>query len=405
MKSSRAARNYSLFRCVVNVTGTLRPRKTAAQGTSVMSSEAETSLINSGANKFRDSSTPLGMTKKVRASIPLLLTFLFFLTSLSASAHEVRPAYLQLHQTGTETYDVLWKVPARGDNMRLGIYVEFPSGTTKVSLSRTSFANDASTERWSIKRPGGLTGGEIHIAGLPATMTDVLVRIENLGGTTQVTRLTPSSPSFAVSAAPRAVEVTRTYLVLGVEHILFGVDHLLFVLALLILVKGWRKLIGTITAFTVAHSITLAAATLGFVHVPSKPVEATIALSIVFVACEIVHRRQGRSGLTEMWPWVIAFSFGLLHGLGFAGALREVGLPQNAIPLALLFFNVGVELGQLLFIGIVMAVIAVAVRAAKKFSQLNLAQQSALAWCENISAYAIGGVAMFWVIQRTAAIW
>ena len=156
---------------------------------------------------------------------------------------------------------------------------------------------------------------------------------------------------------------------LGVEHILFGVDHLLFVLALLILVKGWRKLVGTITAFTVAHSITLAAATLGFVHVPSKPVEATIALSIVFVACEIVHRRQGRSGLTETWPWVIAFSFGLLHGLGFASALREVGLPQNAIPLALLFFNIGVELGQLLFIGVVMAVIALAVRAARNFSR------------------------------------
>ena len=172
-----------------------------------------------------------------------------------------------------------------------------------------------------------------------------------------------------VAAAPGALEVCRTYLVLGVEHILFGVDHLLFVLALLILVKGWRKLVGTITAFTVAHSITLAAATLGFVHVPCKPVEATIALSIVFVACEIVHRRQGRSGLTEMWPWVIAFSFGLLHGLGFASALREVGLPQNAIPLALLFFNVGVELGQLLFIGFVIAVIALAVRAAKKFSQ------------------------------------
>ena len=145
-------------------------------------------------------------------------------------------------------------------------------------------------------------------------MTDVLVRIENLDGTTQVTRVTPSSPSFVVAAAPGALEVCRTYPALGVEHILFGVDHLLFVLALLILVKGWRKLVGTITAFTIAHSITLAAATLGFVHVPSKPVEATIALSIVFVACEIVHRRQGRSGLTEMWPWVIAFSFGLLHG-------------------------------------------------------------------------------------------
>jgi len=329
----------------------------------------------------------------------------FGLTSLSASAHEVRPAYLQLHQTETETYDVLWKVPARGDNMRLGIYVEFPPGTTKVTPPRTTFANDASTERWSVKRPGGLTGGEIQIDGLAATMTDVLVRIENLDHTTQVTRLTPSSPSLVVSAAPGALDVTRTYLVLGVEHILFGVDHLLFVLALLILVKGWRKLVGTITAFTVAHSITLAAATLGFVQVPSKPVEATIALSIVFVACEIVHRRSGRFGLTEAWPWVIAFTFGLLHGLGFAGALRDVGLPQNAIPLALLFFNIGVEVGHLLFIGLVMAVIALAVHAAKKLTRSNVTPQFAFKWCEAISACAIGSVAMFWVIQRAAAIW
>ena len=318
-----------------------------------------------------------------------------------ASAHEVRPAYLELRQTATDTYDVLWKVPARGDNMRLGIYVEFPSGTTNVTTPRTLFANEASIERWSIGRPGGLTGENIHISGLAATMTDVLVRIENLDGTTQVTRVTPPSPSFVVVAAPGAFEVCRTYLVLGVEHILFGVDHLLFVLALLILVKGWRKLVGTITAFTVAHSITLAAATLGFVHIPGKPVEATIALSIVFVACEIVHRRQGRSGLTETWPWVIAFSFGLLHGLGFASALREVGLPQNAIPLALVFFNVGVELGQLLFISFIMAVVAVAVYAAKRFSQWHVTPQSVFAWCENVSAYAIGGVAAFWLIERT----
>src|SRR5207248_7303960 len=345
--------------------------------------------------------TPLEMTKNVWASIPLLLTFLFFLTSLSAWAHEVRPAYLELRQTGTETYDVLWKVPARGDDMRLGIYVEFPSGTTKVTPPQTIFANDASTERWSIRRPGGLIGREIQIDGLAATMTDVLVRVENLDHTTQVTRLTPSSPSLVVSAAPGALEVCRTYLVLGVEHILFGIDHLLFVLALLVLVKGWRKLVGTITAFTIAHSITLAAATLGFVHVPSKPVEATIALSILFVACEIVHRRWGRIVLTETWPWIIAFTFGLLHGLGFAGALREVGLPQTAIPLALLFFNVGVEVGQLLFIGSVMAAIAVPVYAAKKFSRSNVAPQFAFNWCESISAYAIGGVAMFGVIQRT----
>ena len=338
---------------------------------------------------------------RVRASVPLLLTFVFFVTSLSASAHEVRPAYLELRQTGADTYDVLWKVPARGDNMRLGIYVEFPFGTTNVTTPRTLFANDASTERWSIKQPGGLTGDEVHITGLAATMTDVLVRVENLDNTTQVTRVTPSSPSFVVAAVPSALDVTRTYLMLGVEHILFGVDHLLFVLALLILVKGWRKLVGTITAFTIAHSITLAAATLGFVRVPSKPVEATIALSIVFVACEIVHRRQGRSGLTEGWPWIIAFSFGLLHGLGFAGALREVGLPQNAIPLALLFFNVGVELGQLLFIGSFVAVITLAVHLIKRFSQWNVAPQSTFAWCGNVSAYVIGAVAAFWLIERT----
>src|SRR5213592_479137 len=132
----------------------------------------------------------------------------------SASAHEVRPAYLELRQTGADTYDVLWKVPARGDNMRLGIYVEFPSGTTNVTTPRTLFANDASTERWSIKRPGGLTGDKVHITGLEATLTDVLVRIENLDSTTQVTRVTPSSPSFVVAAAPGALEVCRTYLVL-----------------------------------------------------------------------------------------------------------------------------------------------------------------------------------------------
>ena len=337
--------------------------------------------------------------------VPTFWPFLTLLCCITltppASAHEVRPAYLELRQTGTETYDVLWKVPARDDNMRLGIYVEFPSDTTKVTPSQTTFVNDASTERWSVKRPDGLAGDEIHITGLAATMTDVLVRIENLDGTTQVTRVTPSAPSFVVAAAPSTLEVTRTYLVLGVEHILFGVDHLLFVLALLILVKGWRRLVGTITAFTVAHSITLAVATLGFVHVPSKPVEATIALSIVFVACEIVHRRSGQTCLTEAWPWVIVFTFGLLHGFGFASALREVGLPQNAIPLALLFFNFGVEVGQLLFISFVMTIIAAAVYAARKFTLSNVTPHSAFSWCESISAYGIGAIAAFWLIERT----
>ena len=332
----------------------------------------------------------------------VLLVFLLLAASAGGVlAHEVRPAYLELKQTGPETYDVFWKVPGRGEDLRLGLYVELPAGTTNLSKPRASFVNSAFTERWSIKRAGGLTGGTIHIAGLSATMTDVLVRVERRDGTTQVIRLTPSAPSFVVEAVPRALEITRTYLVLGVEHILLGIDHLLFVLALLILVKGWRRLVGTITAFTLAHSITLAAATLGFVSVPGPPVEAVIALSIVFVACEIVHRRQGRSGLTERWPWVVAFTFGLLHGFGFAGALHEVGLPQNAIPLALLLFNVGVELGQLLFIASVMAALTGAAFIGRRLSQLGIDPKPAYAASESVAAYAIGSVAAFWLIDRT----
>ena len=328
---------------------------------------------------------------------PLLVLMLVFGLVAGAIAHEVRPAYLELRQTAADTYDVLWKVPGSGDNLRLGLYLELPEGSVNVTAPRAAMVNNAYSERWTVRRPGGLTGGTLHIAGLSATMTDVLVRLERLDGTTLVTRLTPSAPSYVVEAAPRATQVATTYLKLGVEHILGGVDHLLFVLALLLLVKGRRRLIATVTAFTVAHSLTLAAATLGFVQVPGPPVEAAIALSIAFVAMEIVHSREGRSGLTERFPWIVAFTFGLLHGLGFAGALSEVGLPQTAIPVALLFFNVGVEIGQLSFIALVLAITALARRATGRFS----ASQPAWGW--RVPPYAIGGLAMFWVIQRVAA--
>jgi hydrogenase/urease accessory protein HupE len=317
--------------------------------------------------------------------------------SSPALAHEVRPAYLELRQTGPETYDVLWKVPGMGENLRLGIYVELPASCMNVTAPRATMVNNAFTERWAVKCAAGLTGGTIQIAGLASTMTDVLVRLERLDGTTQVTRLTPAAPSFVAEAAPRAVQVARTYLALGVEHILGGIDHLLFVLALLILVKGTRRLIATVTAFTLAHSLTLAGASLGFVHVPGPPVEAAIALSIVFVAAEIVHSRQGNAGLTERSPWVVAFTFGLLHGFGFASALNEVGLPQSAIPVALLFFNVGVEIGQLLFIAAVFAVIALARQVTRRIAV------PPPAWAWRVPPYAIGSVAMFWVIQRIAA--
>lgn len=326
-----------------------------------------------------------------------ILLILLIMVTPATFAHEMRPAYLELRQTGMETYDVLWKVPGKGDNLRLGLFVELPEGSSNVTVPRASMINNAFTERWTVTRPGGLTGGTITIAGLSSTMTDVLVRLQRLDGTTQVTRLMPSAPSFVVQALPQSNQMAATYLKLGVEHILGGIDHLLFVLALLILVKGKRQLITTVTAFTIAHSLTLAGATLGFMHVPGPPVEAAIALSIVFVATEIIHSRQGRIGLTERFPWIVAFTFGLLHGFGFASALSEVGLPQSDIPVALLLFNVGVEVGQLLFIAAVFAVIASARYVTR---HLTLLQQT---WSWRIPPYVIGSLAMFWVIQRIAA--
>lgn len=320
----------------------------------------------------------------------LLLLILLVAFASGLSAHEVRPAYLELRETGAEIYSVFWKVPGQGENLRLGLYVEFPPGSINVTVPRASMANNAFAERWIIERAGGLTGGTIHIAGLTATMTDVLVRLERLDGSAQVTRLTPSSPSFTVEAAPHALEVARTYSVLGVEHILTGIDHLLFVLALLIITGGGWRLVKTVTAFTISHSITLTAATLGFVHVPQPPVEAVIALSIVFVAAEIVRTDRGLPSITARAPWLVAFSFGLMHGLGFASGLSEAGLPVAHIPTALLFFSLGVETGHFLFIGVVLSFIALVRRIRLPFPQ----------WTALVPPYAIGSVAMFWVIQR-----
>jgi hydrogenase/urease accessory protein HupE len=322
----------------------------------------------------------------------VLLVSLLGLLAVPARAHEARPAYLQLHQTDAETYDVLWKVPGAGEDKRLALNVEFASGTRTIDPLRVSFANNAFVQRWRVQRAGGLDGTSIRIDGLQATLTDVLVRLERLDGTTQTIRVTPASPGFVIEARPGHWEVARTYLGLGVEHILLGIDHLLFVLALLILVEGARRLVWTITAFTAAHSLTLAAATLGWVHLPPPPVEACIALSIVFLASEIMHARAGRPGLTCRRPWIVAFVFGLLHGLGFAGALSEVGLPAHAIPTALLFFNVGVEIGQLLFIAAMLAVIAGA-------RHVRLPRGN---WNWQLPVYAIGTVATYWTIDRIA---
>jgi hypothetical protein len=311
-----------------------------------------------------------------------------------ALAHELRPAYLELRELEAGRFEVVWKRPARGE-MALSLAVALPSRCAAITEPVRVDVGAAITERWSVECAGGLVGETIAIAGLEATLTDALVRIERSDGTTQVARLTPAVPGFVVEATTSRLAVATTYLWLGIEHIWLGFDHLLFVFGLMLLVTGMRRLVGTITAFTVAHSITLAAATLGLVRVSPQPVEAVIALSIVFVAGEIVHAREGRGGWAQRWPWLVAFTFGLLHGFGFAGALREVGLPEHAIPLALLFFNVGVEVGQLLFIA---ALLALAVAGRRLWPARPI-------WAWRVAAYAMGGIAAYWTIERSAAFW
>lgn len=328
---------------------------------------------------------------KVRAAFAVILLGLVAV----ANADIFRPAYLELRELGNDHYEVLWKVPALGTDRRLAAYVQFPSGTENLSESQPFISDGAWVERWKISHPGGLVGKTVRIEGKATGVTDVIARVERLDGSSQVERLEAGAPQFEVRASAGVSEVAWSYTVLGVEHILSGVDHLLFVFALLLVVSGGRRIVATVTAFTVAHSITLVAATLGWVSVPGPPVEAIIALSIVFVAAEVIRGLQGHPGLTARAPWIVAFSFGLLHGFGFAGALAETGLPQTAIPVALLMFNVGVELGQLLFVATVLILAAVSRRILSKRP----------AWTIPAAAYGVGSIAAFWTIERVASFW
>ena len=338
----------------------------------------------------------------MRRSLLVLLAGALVCAALPARAHELRPGYLEIREVAQDQFDVLWKVPARGEQ-RLSLSARLPE-TCSVASPRSSLVGDAFVERWRAVCPGGLAGHTISIEGLRATRTDVLVRLEGVDGAEQIRRLTPEQASFEVTAAPGRLEVTGTYFLVGVEHILLGVDHVLFVLGLLLLVGSWPRLIGTVTAFTLAHSVTLAASVLGLVHLAQAPVEATIALSVAFVAAEILHGEEGRPGLAARAPWVVACAFGLLHGFGFAGALRAVGLPERNIPLALLSFNVGVEAGQLLLIAGVVALLWGGTRLAGAQDAPG-GLRRARPVLRTVVAYGIGSLAAFWAVQRIAAFW
>lgn len=307
-----------------------------------------------------------------------------------AKADVFQPVYLEIREVGHEVYDVVWKVPALGEDMRLSMYAVFPEGTDNVTEPFVALIGGTWVERWKIKRDGGIFGQSIRFVGSAVDVTDIITRFEYLDGSSRVQRASMDEREFVVIERPEKFEIATSYLLLGVEHILEGFDHLLFVFALLLLVRGPKKVIGTVTAFTVAHSITLAAATMGWIHVAGPPLEAIISLSIVFLAAEVLHGLRGSAGLTARAPWLVAFVFGLLHGLGFASALAETGLPESTIVIALLMFNIGVELGQLAFVAV--TAIAGMIILRSKFVKPQIVLP--------IVAYCIGTVAAFWSVER-----
>ncbi len=311
----------------------------------------------------------------------------------AADAHRLTPAYLGLTETAPDTFAVQWKVSSIG-GLTAVLVPAIPEPCELTGPVRTQERVDTRTQSGEVICAAGLRGQMVGVQGLSETHTDVLLRVQFADGSAFVHRLTPSATHVQVPERAGRVGVMLTYLVLGVEHILIGVDHLLFVLALLMIVRGVGLLVATVTAFTIAHSLTLGAAVLGWVHVPEEPVEAVIALSILFLALELARhgvKPDASRSLAARFPWFVAFAFGLLHGFGFAGALFEVGLPEHAIPLALLFFNIGVEIGQLLFIAVVLGVVWLVRRL-----RLPLPQ-----WTPVAVVYLIGSLAAFWALDRT----
>lgn len=321
-----------------------------------------------------------------------LLAMFLALSGLAhpVAAHESRPAYLDIRELGSGKYDVVWKRPMRGDYV-IGFSVVWPEGCTTSSEAEHQVPGASLTRMLIDCGEAGLIGRELSIARLPETSAEVLVRLAFGDGTTETHILRPASATMTVQGPRGALAVAIQYAVLGFEHILAGIDHLLFVLGLTLIVGGGWQLVKTITAFTIAHSITLALSTLGLVRLTPAPVEAVIALSIVFLARELIMLKQGQPGLSTRAPWLVAFVFGLLHGFGFAGALREIGLPPGDIPLALLTFNLGVEAGQLTFVAVILGLIWLV----RGIGPLSLPR-----WAGPLPAYAIGTIAAFWTIER-----
>ena len=312
-----------------------------------------------------------------------------------AAAHEVRPALVQIREVGARDYDVVWKRPVVGD-MALRLKPHLSGGALDKPPTFEQVAPGYVTRIWHVRGSAALEGQTLEVEGLSDTVTDVVVRVSFRDGRTFDQVLKPTKQQMTISRARPAGMAVPAYLLLGIEHILIGFDHLLFVLGLTLLIGFNWKLVKAISGFTAAHSITLALAALGYVHFPSDAIEALVALSILFVAVELLPARRRANGVTQRRPWLVALVFGLLHGLAFAGVLAEIGLPPDAEVPALLLFNVGVEIGQLLFIGAVLAVVS----ATSHFVE-GTAYRSR--WAALAPAYFIGTLSSYWLIERTLA--
>jgi hydrogenase/urease accessory protein HupE len=321
------------------------------------------------------------------ARLAWLLAFAVLAVS-AASAHEARPAYLEIKETAPGQFSVLWRTPVMA-GMPLPVVLKLPDSVRNLREPSVQEVTDSRVERRWIDA-GGLAGKRIEFPGLQMTITDVLVRIEMLDGRKWTTIAHPSQPWVEMAASQTWAGVAATYIVQGIRHILFGADHMLFVLGLLLIVKDRWMLLKTVTAFTVAHSITLAIATLGYADIPILPLNAAIALSILFLGPEIVRSWRGKTSFTLLHPWAVAFAFGLLHGFGFASALTSAGLPRHELPLALVTFNIGVELGQLGFIALILALEG-------SFGILEVRWPR---WAQALPGYTVGSLGAFWTFQR-----
>ena len=310
-------------------------------------------------------------------------------TSIMGYSHEVRPAYLEIKEVADYNYKVIWKVPLLNQRVP-DIRPIIGSGENLTSYSQKR-QMEALVDYKDLVLAEDIGGLSLRVTNLEKTLIDVIVRLERANGEIQTLLIQPSDPEIIIPSSSNPLQVAKTFGILGIEHILVGWDHLLFVLGLMLLIRKRRLLITTITAFTIAHSITLIFASLGILSLPSAPVETVIALSIIFLGREYILMQRGQRSMTAERPWLVAFIFGLLHGCGFAGALASIGLPNHAVMTSLLSFNLGVEIGQLIFVGVLLLLYYLAVRMIK----LKIPR-----WATEVPGYAIGGMASFWFITR-----